>query len=112
MSRSAAVLSLAAALLAALVPLSPRSPSPCGASDLDPTARREPIPLYTSAAVYGELERLLPWTLSLFDFHELSGMCKVSDTFALSSFPLVHGSHTVGFRVWANGCQLAYVCDV
>jgi phosphoribosyl 1,2-cyclic phosphodiesterase len=82
-----------------------------GASDFDPIARTKSVPLYSSPEVHRELEALAPWTRRYFEFKDARDVQRVGP-FTVEAFPLIHGTHTVGFRVTAGGRSLAYVCDV
>lgn len=83
-----------------------------GASDFFPLAGKDrPVPIYSVPDVLRELEQLAPWARANFEFHDARDVQRIGP-FTVESFPLVHGSHTVGFRVTADGRSLAYVCDV
>ncbi|MBI4861164.1 MAG: MBL fold metallo-hydrolase [Candidatus Riflebacteria bacterium] len=82
-----------------------------GASELDPIARKSPIPLFTTPPIFAQMSQNMPWTVPLFSFEDVSRPRRAGP-YTISSFALTHGTNTVGFRIERGGRALAYVCDV
>ena len=82
-----------------------------GVSDLHPLTQRLALPLLSAPPIWDDLLAESRFARSTFLFRDARAPVSVG-AYSVRSFPLEHGTHSVGFRVEAQGHALGYVTDV